>query len=92
MGDSQSDPGPQRDASRMELDADAFHEDEDGLSIDCPQCGATVPLSILAADGRCPNALDPDDVEVETDATTPQEGACSARLGLELVWWADEPA
>jgi len=89
MSDSQSDPGQERDASRMELDADSFHEGEDGLTIDCPQCGATVPLSVLVSEGRCPNSLDPDEVEVETDQTTPQEVECSARLGLELVWWAD---
>lgn len=76
------------DATRMELGPDAFHEVDEGLAIDCPQCGSHVPLTVLINEGRCPNALDPDDVEVEDEATSPQDVECTARLGLELVWWS----
>lgn len=74
--------------TRMELGPDTIHEDDDGLSIDCPQCGSTVPLTYLISEGRCPNALDPDEVEVEDEPTSPQDVECSAKLGLELVWTA----
>lgn len=89
-----SDPQPEepqesdREATRMELGPDAFHEADDGIAIDCPQCGATVPLMFVVNEGKCPNALDPDEVEVESDVTSPQDVECNAELGLELVWWA----
>lgn len=87
MSDSSTDQR-EEDATRMELGPDAFHEDDEGLSIDCPQCGSTVPLTFLVTEGRCPNALDPDEVEVEDTPTSPQDVECAANLGLELVWTA----
>lgn len=87
MPDTSSDQSQEESTTRMELGPDAFHEN-DGLSIDCPQCGSTVPLQFLITEGRCPNALDPDEVEVETDVTSPQDVECSAKLDLELVWTA----
>lgn len=88
MANPQSDQPEETDATRMELGPDTLHEGDDGIAIDCPQCGATVPITFLVAAGRCPNALDPDEVEVESEVTTPADVECSAELGLELVWRA----
>ncbi len=89
---AETQPDDTAEATRMELEPDSFHEGDEGVTIDCPQCGSTVPIAFLISEGRCPNALDGDEMEVESDATSPQDVECSAKLGLELVWWAEEAA
>jgi len=82
MADSK--PDIDRDeAARIGLEPDAFHE-EDGLSIDCPQCGATVSVMQVVKEGRCPGYVDAD--EKEGEGESPREGGCSATLSFELVW------
>lgn len=72
-------------AARMALEPDALHE-EDGLSIDCPQCGATVNVPHVVEEGQCGGYVGED--EKEGDGEFPQGGGCGAKLSLELVWSA----
>lgn len=82
MADSK--PDIDRDeAARMVLEPDAFHE-EDGLSIDCPQCGATVSVMHVVKEGQCSGYVDAD--EKEGEGESPREGGCGATLSFELVW------
>jgi hypothetical protein len=77
--------GTDDDTARMTLDADAFHEAEE-LSIDCPNCGATVGVMEIAETGHCDGIVGAD--EIEGDSEVPTEGNCDASLSLELVWAA----
>lgn len=71
------------EAARMMLEPDAFHE-EDGLSIDCPQCGAAASVIDIVEEGQCPGYAD--EGETEDAGGSPREGGCGAKLALELVW------
>jgi hypothetical protein len=86
MTDSETAGGDAPSGARMTLEPDSFHEDDDGLSLDCPQCGTTVTVTRIIEEGHCPNYLDEDDVEVEENAGEIQRPGCSAELSLELVW------
>jgi hypothetical protein len=73
--------------ARMTLEPDSIHEREDGIALDCPQCGATVTVMRVIETGRCPNYVAEDEVEVAADAGQVQDGPeCTAELSLELVW------
>ncbi len=74
-----------REGSRMMLEPDAIHETDDGIYLDCPQCGSGISIIHLVNEGRCSGRLDDDMAEVEDD-TQLQEGGCGANLSLELVW------
>ncbi|WP_436928009.1 hypothetical protein [Halosimplex amylolyticum] len=71
--------------ARMMLEPDAVHEQEEGLAVDCPQCGATVGIQHIIEEGYCPGYVDDDEMNAESDET-PREGGCGAKLSLELVW------
>ena len=78
------------DAVRMELGADAWHEDEEGgYYIDCPECGSAATVSNVANHGRCNGYLD--DVQSNTDLDE-QEMSCTALLTFELTYTSDPDA
>lgn len=83
MSDSSSDLP---EGSRMHLTPDTIHEEEDGIYLDCPQCGSTVSIEQIVNEGRCTGQLDGDMAETEDD--TQIEEGCNAKLSLELVWEA----
>jgi hypothetical protein len=72
----------------MELDADAFHDQEDGYYLDCPNCGSMVSVDRIIELGYCDGRLEADEVEVEGGDETPIGPECGAALSLELVWGA----
>ena len=84
---SESSPD-ESDAARMMLEPDAVHEEDEGPSIDCPQCGATITIVSIIEEGRCTGRLDGDMAEAESGDEQLQEGGCGAELSLELVWEA----
>ena len=86
MTESTSDNGSADEGTRMMLEPKAVHETDDGLSVDCPNCGSTVPLVQVVNRGRCSGTLEAEMSETQDD-TQLQEG-CGAELSLELVWKA----
>lgn len=81
---------PDGDAARMELDADAWHQDEDGnYYIDCPECGSAATISNIVNHGRCNGYLDERESDTELDEA---EMSCTAQLSLELVYTSDPSA
>lgn len=85
MADPESDTDSS-EAARMELEPDAFHEEGEQLSVDCPQCGATVSIMHIAEEGRCPGYVDEEQKEGEGEV--PRDDGCGANLSFELVWEA----
>ena len=79
-----TDKGDNAEDTRMMLEPDAIHERDDGLYVDCPNCGSTVSLVQIINQGRCPGQLEEEMTEAQ-DETRLQEG-CGAELSLELVW------
>lgn len=77
-------PPEDSDGSRMRLEPDAVHEADDGVYLDCPQCGATVSVVRIVTTGRCSGHLD--DLAHAEDDTGREE--CNAKLSLELLWEA----
>lgn len=77
-------PGENTDGTRMMLEPKAIHETNEGIFLDCPQCGANVSITRVITDGTCTGQLDNQIAETEDD-TELQEG-CNANLSLELVW------
>ncbi|WP_247730535.1 hypothetical protein [Halovivax limisalsi] len=78
------------DAARMELGADAWHQDEDGeYYIDCPECGSAATLPNVINHGRCNGYLDQDESDTEVDEAAM---SCTANLALELVYTSDPDA
>lgn len=75
------------DAAVMELEPDAYHEDDEGLYLDCPQCGSPAFITDIVRDGRC-TGYQGEDVEKQ-DAEDVGE-FCTAKLSLDLRW-QDEP-
>lgn len=75
------------DAARMEVGADAWHQDEEGeYYMDCPECGSAATLANVVAHNRCNGYLDQDESDTELD----EEGmTCTAVLSLELVYHSD---
>ena len=71
------------EAARMELDADALHEDEEGIYIDCPEGGSAASLRNVVDHGRCNGYLDQRREETELDEEAMD---CMAKLSLELVY------
>lgn len=88
MSDS-SDSAESDDAARMELGPDAIHEgDQIGPYIDCPSCGASLPLAHVIEEGECTTRLDAEAAEVETEDEDLNTTGCGAQLRVELVWEA----
>lgn len=71
----------------MVLEPDAVHEEGREPSIDCPQCGSTATLTRIIEEGRCTGYVEGDMTEVENGEQL-EEGGCTAKLSLELVWEA----
>ncbi|MDG5776600.1 hypothetical protein VB773_22495 [Haloarculaceae archaeon H-GB2-1] len=75
------------EAARMDLEADAWHEGDDGLYVDCPECGSPAYLEDIATNGRCTGYQ---------GESTDEENAedvgnfCTAKLSFDLTWH-DEP-
>lgn len=74
------------EGTRMMLEPKAVHERDDGLYVDCPNCGVTVSLNRIINRGRCTGQLEEEMVEAH-DEKPLQEG-CDAELSLELLWKA----
>lgn len=70
--------------ARMKVEPKAIHELDDGIYLDCPQCGSNVSIVQIVTEGRCTGQLEEDLTETESE-TQLQEG-CTAELSLELVW------
>lgn len=83
MTDSHSE-NTDTEGSRMKLEPDALHESDDGIYIDCPQCGSNVSFAHIVNEGRCTGVLD--DEVTETEEDTQLQERCNASLSLELVW------
>ena len=71
------------DAARMELESDAFHQDDEGYYVDCPECGSAASISNVIEHGRCNGYLDQRREETDLDE---QAMDCTAMLSLELVY------
>lgn len=84
MGDE---PSTGEGAARMELTPDAFHEGDDGVYLDCPECGSPAYVMEIVETGRCTGYLGED---VDEENAEDVGGFCTAKLSLELVW-TDEP-
>lgn len=77
----------QQGVARMELEPDAWHQNDDGnYYIDCPECGSAATLTNVVEHNRCNGYLDQreDETELDEDAMT-----CTARLTLELAYTSD---
>lgn len=76
------------DAARIELEPDALHERDDGLAIDCPECGSLAPIQDVVEYGRCRGYLDAEATETAEAMETAEDVdlPCTADLSLELVW------
>lgn len=70
----------------MELTPDTVHEGDpdEELSVDCPACGTTVPLSQIVYEGHCSGTLEGETTEAQSQDE--DLGGCGADLSLELVW------
>ncbi|GAB3032126.1 hypothetical protein [Natronobiforma cellulositropha] len=78
------------DLARMELGADAWHQDEEGgYYIDCPECGSAATLSNVTAHGRCNGYLEQYHSDTDVDE---RELSCTALLTLELAYTSDPDA
>ncbi|MHC3437536.1 hypothetical protein ACYJ1Y_05380 [Natrialbaceae archaeon A-gly3] len=78
------------DAARMELEPDAFHQDDKGYYVDCPECGSAATITNVIEHGRCNGYLDQEREETDVDeAETDLE--CTAQLSLELVYDSEGP-
>lgn len=86
MSDSPRDDSNRDEGARMKLGPEAIHETDDGIYLDCPQCGSNVSIVQVVTEGRCTGRLEGEMAETESD-TELQEG-CTAELSLELVWHA----
>ncbi|MFC3959703.1 hypothetical protein [Halovivax cerinus] len=81
---------PEDDAARMELGADAWHQDEEGnYYVDCPECGSAATLSNVVTRGRCNGYLDRDESDTAVDEAAM---SCTAILSFELVYTSDPSA
>ena len=81
---------PDESAARMTLDADAWHQNQDGnYYVDCPECGSAATLSNVVAHGRCNGYLDERETETRVDESAM---SCTAQLSLELVYTSDPEA
>lgn len=69
--------------ARMELDPDAWHEGDEGVYVDCPECGSPAYLTDIIADGRC-TGYRGEDVDAESAEDVGE--FCTAKLSLELAW------
>lgn len=77
------------DRASMELDADAWHQDEEGnYYIDCPECGSAATLSNVANHGRCNGFMDDRESDTELDE---EEFSCTASLSFELRYTSVPP-
>lgn len=86
MSDSSTDEDDSSEAARMEMTADTLHEEGEELSVDCPSCGTTVPITQIVYEGRCGGTLEGENNEAES-WDQELEGGCGAKLSMELVWW-----
>ncbi|WP_343195721.1 hypothetical protein [Halovivax sp.] len=78
------------DAARMDLDADAWHQNEDGkYYLDCPECGSAASISNIVAHGRCNGYVDERETETNLDEAAM---SCTAKLSFELVYTSDPSA
>ena len=78
------------DAARMDLDADAWHQNQEGnYYIDCPECGSAASISNVVAHGRCNGHVDERESETELDESAM---TCTAKLSFELVYSSDPEA
>lgn len=86
MSDTPGENTDRPDGSRMMLEPDALHETDEGVFLDCPQCGANVSITRVITEGTCTGEYDNQSAETEDD--TELQGGCNANLSLELVWEA----
>lgn len=78
------------DAARMDLEKDAWHQDEAGnYYIDCPECGSAATISNVVNHGRCNGYLDEQESDTELDE---DRMSCTAKLSFELVYTSDPSA
>lgn len=85
MSDPSAGESTTETAARMELGPDELHEGDDGLYVDCPQCGSIARIQTVVNEGHCENRLDSETTEtLDGD----EEIQCTAELSLELVWEA----
>ncbi len=78
------------EAARMDLEADAWHQDEEGnYYVDCPECGSAATLSNVIAHGRCNGYLDDRESDTELDEAAM---SCTAKLSFELVYASNPDA
>ncbi|XVH33609.1 hypothetical protein ACNS7O_16970 (plasmid) [Haloferacaceae archaeon DSL9] len=83
-----SDPENTTDeVARMTLEADAWHDGEDGVYVDCPECGSPAYMSDIIDNGRCTGYLGSGSEEEGADDVG---GFCTAKLSFELAW-TEEP-
>ena len=87
MSETPSDETGRPEGSRMMLEPKTIHETDDGVYLDCPQCGSNVSIVQIVTEGHCTGMLDGDIAETEDDTQLQEEG-CNAQLSLELVWEA----
>jgi hypothetical protein len=73
--------------ARMALGPDAWHEGEDGVYVDCPECGSPAYVMDVAETGRC-TGYQGEDVDEENAEDV--GGFCTAKLSFELVY-REEP-
>lgn len=84
MSDTESD-----DRATMELEADAWHQDEEGnYSVDCPECGSAATISNVVNHGRCNGFMDDREDDTEPDEA---EFSCTASLSFELRYTSVPP-
>lgn len=86
MADDRSDGNDQRPA-RMELEPDAWHDGEEGVYVDCPECGSPAYVADINREGRCTGYLREN---VEEENAEDVGNFCTAKLSFELVW-SQEP-
>jgi hypothetical protein len=69
----------------MLIEPDAIHEGEDGIYLDCPQCGSNASIEQIVTRGHCSGHVNSEVKDAVDDANLQGDG-CTAELALELVW------
>ena len=84
MSDPPTEDSDPDEGARMKVEPNTVHETDDGIFLDCPQCGSNVSFVQLVNQGRCTGYLEEEITEAPAD--TEQQEGCDAELTLELVW------
>lgn len=87
MADAPTEGADAPAGSRLMLEPKTIHERDDGVYLDCPQCGSNVSITRIITKGECSGQLEGEVAEAEDDTQLQQD--CNATLSLELVWEAD---